>query len=70
MSKEVEKKTTKTPKAVDHKFLVEDLMDNCEELTGHKREVSAGALFDYKEERITKDDFIKKVNSFLKKEVK
>ena len=47
-----------------------NLIDGCEEITGHKREVAQGALFDYKEERITKNEFIKKINSFLKKEVK
>lgn len=68
MSKE--KKPTKETKVVEHEFKVTDLIDGCEEITGHKREVAQGALFDYKEERITKNEFMKKINSFLKKEVK
>lgn len=71
MSKQTEKKTTKeTPKATEHKFLIDELLSHCEELTGHKREVAEGALFGCKEDRLTKKEFIERVNKFLKKEVK
>lgn len=71
MSKETEKKTTKaTLKPTGHKFLIDELMAHCEEITGHKKEVAAGALFDCKEDRLTKEEFISRVNNFLKKEVK
>lgn len=71
MSKETEKKTTKAaPSPKEHEFLIDELMAHCKELTGHKKEVAAGALFDCKEDRLTKKEFISRVNKFLKKEVK
>lgn len=69
MSKDKEKKTTQE-KTVEHEFKVVDLIENCEKITSHKKEVAEGALYDYEKERITKSDFKKKVESFLKKEVK
>lgn len=71
MSKETEKNITKAaPKPAEHKFLIDELMAHCEEITGHKKEVAAGALFDCKEDRLTKNEFISRVNKFLKREVK
>lgn len=63
------KKTKAAPKPVEHKFLIGELMEHCEELTGRKKEVAVGALFDCKEDRLTKKEFIEKVNTFLKKKV-
>ncbi|WP_373845317.1 hypothetical protein [Clostridium sp.] len=52
------------------KYSVEELIKNSKALTGHKREVAVGALFDCKEKELTKDDFKKLIDAFLKRKVK
>lgn len=71
-NKKVETKETPTKPTVspDYKYPVSQLLDNCEVLTGYKKEVGEGALFETKEKELTKKEFHKKVNEFLKKEVK
>lgn len=62
----VEVNTTK----LEVKYPVEELIKNSKALTGHKREVAVGALFDCKEKELTKDDFKKLIDAFLKRKVK
>jgi len=65
------KRTTKaTKKSAEHEYLVEELILNCEAITGHKQEVAAGALFGCEKEKMTKEEFESKVKQFLKKGVK
>ncbi|APM37365.1 hypothetical protein [Clostridium kluyveri] len=52
------------------KYSVEELIKNSKALTGHKREVAVGALFDCQEKELTKDDFKKAIEVFLKRKVK
>lgn len=52
------------------KYPIEELIKNTKALTGHKREVAVGALFDCKEKELTKDDFKKLIDAFLKRKVK
>lgn len=52
------------------KYSVEELIKNSKALTGHKREVAVGALFNCKEKELTKDDFKKAIDAFLKRKVK
>lgn len=64
------KKTTKTPEIpAEHEYPVEELILNCQALTGYKKEVAAGALFDCEKKKMTKTEFKTKVKDFLKKKV-
>ena len=51
-------------------FPIQDLIDNCEALTKHKKHVVVGALFNCKKTEMSKDEFIETVESFLKRSVK
>lgn len=62
----VEVNTTKP----EVKYPIEDLIKNSKALTGHKREVAVGALFDCKEKELTKESFKKLIEDFLKRKVK
>ncbi len=62
--KEVKKSTQK-----DFEYDVEQLLRNCEAITGYKREVGEGALHDTNVEKMTKKEFQDKVKGFLKKKV-
>lgn len=68
MTKE-NKKEGKT-KIADFKYEVEQLLQNCEAITGHKREVGEGAVYGLKEDKLTKKEFQDKVKEFLKRRVK
>ncbi|MCT4593180.1 MAG: hypothetical protein N4A57_02750 [Anaeromicrobium sp.] len=52
------------------KYPIEELIENCEALTGYKKDVAVGALFNCEEKEITKTEFKAKVKSFLKRKVK
>ncbi|KMJ93084.1 hypothetical protein G8S49_11105 [Clostridium botulinum C] len=67
---EEQKVTTKKVTQPVEKYSVQDLIENCEALTGYKKEVAVGALFNSKEDEMSKDDFKKAITNFLKKEVK
>lgn len=54
----------------DTKYPIKDLIENSKALTGQGKQVAVGALFNCKEEELTKDEFKKKIDEFLKKEVK
>lgn len=62
--------TKKQAKPEEHLYALDELIRNCEAITGHKKEVAQGALFDCKKEKITKAEFETKVKTFLKKGVK
>lgn len=46
-----------------------DLIENCEALTGQKKEVAVGALFDCKKDKMTKKEFQGRIKNFLGKKV-
>ncbi len=71
MSKETKtiKKELETKPTPEDKFPIEDFVSNCEAL-GYRKEVVAGALFDCKKKELSKAEFKKIVEEFLKKEVK
>lgn len=51
-------------------YPIADLIDNCEALTGHKKHVVVGALFNCEKVEMTKEEFGGKVKAFLKRSVK
>lgn len=53
---------------IEIKYSLEDFKNNAETL-GYEREVVAGALFNCKEKEITKTQFKKLVEEFLKRKV-
>ncbi|WP_446897430.1 hypothetical protein ACSVC9_10430 [Clostridium sp. LBM24168] len=52
------------------KYPIEDLIENSKALTGYGKEVAVGALFNCKEKELTKADFKKAIDEFLKRKVK
>lgn len=64
------KEDKKTTKAVEHEYDVKQLLENCESITGYKREVGEGALCGTDVEKMTKSEFQDKVKEFLKRRVK
>lgn len=65
-------KEIKEAKAIVDKTLYpkEDLIGCSYALTGYKREVAVGALFNCEKNEMTKDEFKNYINEFLKKGVK
>lgn len=51
-------------------YPVQDLINNCEALTGYKKEIAVGALFDCKKKQLTKEEFKDKIKVFLERKVK
>lgn len=52
------------------KFYLHELRQHSQKLFGVKPEVFDGAFFDYKETRATKKEAEKRIQAFLKKEVR
>lgn len=50
-------------------YPIKDLMENCEALTGYRKEVAAGALFNCGKEEMTKKEFEGRIKKFLGKKV-
>lgn len=50
-------------------YPIKDLIDNCEVLTGYKKHVVVGALFNCEKEEMSKEEFKDKVEKFLKRRV-
>lgn len=71
MSKDTKtiKKELETKPTPEAKYPVEDFVNNCEAL-GYRKEVVAGALFNCTKKELSKIEFKKIVEDFLKKEVK
>lgn len=66
---EEQKGTQKKVTKVVEKYPLQDLIENCEALTGYKKEVAVGALFNSQGNEMSKDDFKKAITNFLNKEV-
>lgn len=56
--------------SIEEKYPLKDLMENCEALTGYKREIAVGALFNCTETEITKTEFKDTIKKFLNRKVK
>lgn len=65
-----EKKTEKKTKVVNFEYEIDQLLKNCEAITGYKREVGEGAIHGLDVEKMTKTEFQNKVKEFLKRRVK
>lgn len=64
-----EKERDKTENIVqEEKYHIEDFISNAKAL-GYRKEVVIGALFDFKEKEISKAEFEKLIDSFLKKKI-
>ncbi|AJD27005.1 hypothetical protein G8E05_06475 [Clostridium botulinum] len=50
-------------------YPVQDLIENCEALTGYRKEVAVGALFDCGKEEMTKKEFEGRIKNFLERKV-
>lgn len=50
-------------------YPVHDLIENCEALTGYKKEVAAGALFNCGKKEMSKKEFKGRIENFLGKKV-
>ncbi|RXM79579.1 hypothetical protein DP144_01875 [Clostridium tetani] len=50
-------------------YPVHDLIENCQVLTGYKKEVAAGALFNCGKKEIGKKEFKGRIENFLGKKV-
>lgn len=50
-------------------YLIQELIENCEALTGYKKEVAVGALFDCGKEGMSKKEFEGRIKNFLVKKV-
>lgn len=68
MAKENTKQIDNNP-IIDEKYLVEDLIKNCEALTGYRKEIAVGALFDCNETEMTKKEFEGRIKKFLERKV-
>lgn len=68
--KETVKETVKSNVGKEHSYPIKQLLDNCEAITGHKKEVGIGALFGAKKDKLTKKEFKTKIVEFLQREVK
>ncbi|NME95360.1 hypothetical protein HF847_05050 [Clostridium cochlearium] len=50
-------------------YSVQDLINACEALTGHKKEVAVGALFNCGKKEMSKKEFKGRIENFLGKKV-
>lgn len=51
-------------------YPIQDLIENCEALTGYKKEIAVGALFNCEKQEMTKKEFGESIKNFLGKKVK
>lgn len=63
------KEDKKATKAVEHEYEIKQLLENCESITGYKKEVGEGALHGVSAEKMTRSEFQGKVKEFLKRRV-
>lgn len=61
---------TTSQTAQEETYPVKDLIENCKALTGYKKEVAIGALFNCEKQQITKKEFQGRIKNFLGKKVK
>ncbi|MCC5422519.1 hypothetical protein [Clostridium botulinum] len=50
-------------------YPVQDLIENCEALTGYRKEVAVGSTFNCGKEEMTKKEFEGRIKNFLGKKV-
>lgn len=50
-------------------YPVQDLIENCEVLTGYRKEVAVGALFNCDKNELSKKEFEGRIKKFLGKKV-
>lgn len=50
-------------------YQLKDLIENCEALTGYKKEVAVGALFNCGKEEMSQKEFQGRIKKFLGKKV-
>jgi hypothetical protein len=53
----------------EEQYPVKDLIENCEALTGYKKEIAFGALFNCEKQEMTKKEFQGRIKNFLGKKV-
>jgi hypothetical protein len=70
-TKEIEKPiiNIKSTEKVEAKYPLNDLIDSCKAL-GYKKEIVAGAFFNYKNTEMTRKEFQETIKNFLRKKVK
>ncbi|APQ76066.1 hypothetical protein [Clostridium botulinum] len=54
---------------IEETYPIKDLIENCEALTGYRKEVAVGALFDCGKEEMTKKEFKGRIKNFLERKV-
>lgn len=54
----------------DFEYELSELIESCEPITGHKKEVGEGALFNVQKQKMSIEEFKKTIEVFLKKGVK
>lgn len=55
--------------AQEEKYHLKDLIENCEALTGYKKEVAVGALSNCTQIEMTKTEFKNTIKNFLNRKV-
>lgn len=59
----------KSERIVEDKYPLKDLIENCEALTGYKKEIAVGALFNCVETEISTTEFKNIIKDFLNRKV-
>lgn len=59
----------KSEKNIEDKYPLKDLIENCEALTGYKKEIAVGALFNCVETEISTTEFKNIIKNFLNRKV-
>lgn len=54
---------------IEETYPIKDLIENCEALTGYRKEVAVGATFNCGKEEMTKKEFEGRIKKFLGKKV-
>ncbi|ASN68288.1 hypothetical protein 10S11_26 [uncultured Caudovirales phage] len=68
MAKENTKQADSKP-IIEENYLLKDLIENCEALTGYRKEIAVGALFNCNETEMTKKEFEGRIKKFLERKV-
>lgn len=59
----------KSERIVEDKYPLKDLIENCEALTGYKKEIAVGALFNCVETEISTTEFKNIIKDFINRKV-
>lgn len=68
-SEEITNTVTQKTTVKEDIYSIQDLIENCEALTGYKKEVAVGALFNCGKEEMSKKEFQGRIKNFLGKKV-